>query len=57
MLQVVLPGRPDVSIGTFLRRADSAVQDTKTSVTTGVLLAVIAIVTAVVAVLIAVVKR
>ncbi len=57
MLQVVLPGGFDVSISTFLRRADNAVQDTKASVTTGVLLSVIAIVTAAVALIVAVVRR
>jgi len=46
-----------VSIKTFLRRADNAVQDTKASVTTGVLLSVLALVTAAVAMLIAVVRR
>lgn len=46
-----------MSVGSFLRRADQAVQDTKTSVTTGVLMSVAALVVAVVALVVAVVRR
>lgn len=50
---------PEVPVGVrqFLSRADRAVQDTKTSVTTGVVLSVIALAVAVIAVVIAVVRR
>ena len=41
----------------FLRRADDAVQTTKESVTTGVVLSVVAIVLSVVAVVVAIVRR
>lgn len=41
----------------FLTRADRAVQDTKQSVTTGVVLSVVAIVMAAVALVIAIVRR
>jgi hypothetical protein len=46
-----------VGVRSFLRRADQAVQDTKTSVSTGVVLSVAAIVIAVVALVVAVVRR
>lgn len=41
----------------FLRRADEAVQDTKSSVTAGVAVAMVALVVAVVALVVAVVRR
>jgi len=43
-----------VGVGTFLRRADQAVQDTKQSVSTGVVLSVAAIIVAAVALVVAV---
>jgi len=46
-----------VGVRQFLKRADTAVQDTKTSVTTGVAVAVVAFVVAVVALVVAVVRR
>jgi len=46
-----------MGVGQFLRRADQAVQDTKQSVTAGVVLSVAAIVVAVVALVVAVVRR
>lgn len=46
-----------MGVRTFLKRADQAVQDTKTSVSTGVVLSVVAMVVAVVALVIAVVRR
>lgn len=46
-----------MGVRTFIKRADEAVQDTKTSVTTGVALAVVALVVAVVALVVAVVRR
>jgi hypothetical protein len=46
-----------MTVRTFLGRADKAVQDTKTSVTAGVWLAVAAFVTAAVALLVAIVHR
>lgn len=45
-----------MTVGTFLRRADQVVQDTKQSVTTGVALSVAALIVAAVALLVAVVK-
>ena len=41
----------------FLSRADDAVQETKSAISTGVVLSVAAILVAVVAILVAVVKR
>ncbi len=46
-----------VGVGTFIKRADQAVQDTKTSVSTGVMLSVAALVIAVAALVVAVVRR
>lgn len=46
-----------MGLRTFLKRADTAVQDTKQAVSTGVVVAVLALITAVVAVIIAVVRR
>lgn len=46
-----------MSVGTFLKRADTAVQDTKQSVATSAVLAVAALVVAVVALVIAVVVK
>jgi hypothetical protein len=46
-----------VSVGSFLRRADKAVADTKQSVTTGVVLSVVALIVGVVALIVAVVRR
>jgi hypothetical protein len=46
-----------VGVRQFLKRADEAVQDTKTSVTAGVVVAVVAFVVAVVALVVAVVRR
>lgn len=43
-----------MGVGTFLRRADQAVQDTKQSVSTGVVLSVAAIIVAAVALVVAV---
>jgi hypothetical protein len=43
-----------VTVGTFLRRADQAVQDTKESVSTGVILSVAALIVAAVALVVAV---
>jgi hypothetical protein len=48
---------PQVSLRQFLHRADKAVEDTKTSVTTSAVIAVAALVVAVVAVIVAVVLR
>jgi hypothetical protein len=46
-----------VGVRQFLTRADQAVQDTKQSVTGGVVVAVVALVVAVVALVVAVVRR
>ena len=46
-----------MSVGSFLRRADTAVQDTRQSVTTSAVLAVAALVVAVVALVVAVVVK
>lgn len=43
-----------MSVGSFLRRADQAVQDTKASVSTGVVLSVAALIVAAVALVVAV---
>ena len=45
-----------MGVASFLKRADQAVQDTKTSVTTGVLMSVVALAVAVVALIVAVVR-
>lgn len=46
-----------MSVGTFLKKADKAVEDTKQSVITSATLAVAALVVAVVALVVAVVTR
>jgi len=45
-----------MSLRTFLKRADNAVQDTKESVTTAVVIAAVAVVLGVTAIVIAVLK-
>jgi hypothetical protein len=45
-----------VGLGSFLRSADQAVQDTKASVTTGVVLSVVALAVAAAALIIAIVR-
>ena len=46
-----------VGVGKFLRRADEAVQDTKQSVTSAIVVAVAALIVGVVALIVAVVKE
>ena len=46
-----------MGVRTFLKRADEAVQDTKSSVTAAVGVAIVALVVAVVGIIIAVVRR
>lgn len=46
-----------MGLRTFLKRADTAVQDTKEAVSTSAVIAVVALITAVVAIVIAVVRR
>jgi hypothetical protein len=54
MLHIMCYRRVLVGIAGFLNRADQAVQDTKQSVTTGVMLSVVALAAAVVALVIAI---
>lgn len=46
-----------MGLRTFLSRADEAVQDTKASVTAGVVMSVAALIVAVVALVVAIVRR
>lgn len=46
-----------MGVGSFLRRADQAVQDTKQSVTAGVAVSVVAFIVAVAALIVAIVRR
>lgn len=56
LLPNMLAGGMAMGVRTFLARADTAVQDTKTSVTTVAVVAVVAVVVAVIALIVAVVK-
>jgi hypothetical protein len=53
---ILVTGGAAVGVRTFLARADTAVQDTKTSVATVAVVAAVAVVVAVIALIVAVVK-
>ena len=57
LLPNILGREQAMGVRQFLKRADDAVQDTRASVTTSAVMAVVAIVIAVVALVVAVVRR